>query len=76
MFISKRFSFFSGENKKMLWQSGKGNPKSLWWKIEATFLISFGGRGGGDGMFAILHEGDLGELDFQQNLTSFMKSKN
>jgi hypothetical protein len=36
----------------MLLQSGKGIPKSLWWKIEATFLISFflgggvRGRGG------------------------------
>jgi hypothetical protein len=43
------FSFFSGENKKILLQSGKSIPKSLWWKIEATFLISFfGGCGGGD----------------------------
>jgi hypothetical protein len=37
-------------------QSGKGVPKSSQWKIEATFLIRFGG-GGGTGekdMFAIL----------------------
>jgi hypothetical protein len=58
MFISKKQEF-SGENKKILLQSGKGIPKSLWWKIEATFLISFflggGVRGrGGEGMFAIL----------------------
>jgi hypothetical protein len=49
MLISKIYIFSSGENKKILLQSGKGIPKSLWWKIEATFLISFfGGFGGGD----------------------------
>ncbi len=60
MFISKKQEF-SGENKKILLQSGKGIPKSLWWKIEATFLISFffGGWGegegrGGEGMLGIL----------------------
>jgi hypothetical protein len=36
-------------------QSGKGFPKSLWWKIGATFLISFFvGGGGGAEMFDIL----------------------
>jgi hypothetical protein len=58
MLISKSFfflfSFFSGENKKILLQSGKSIPKSLWWKIEATFLISFFGVGVGEGMFASL----------------------
>jgi hypothetical protein len=43
MLISKKKKFSSGENKKILLQSGKGIPKSLWWKIEATFLISFFG---------------------------------
>jgi len=60
MFISKKQEF-SGENKKILLQSGKGIPKSLWWKIEATFLISFffggwgevEGRGGDVCYFAI-----------------------
>jgi hypothetical protein len=47
------FYFFplSGENKKILLQSGKGFPKSMWWKIGATLLISF--LEGGE-MFAIL----------------------
>jgi hypothetical protein len=53
MLISNIYIFSSGENKKILLQSGKGIPKSLWWKIEATFLISFFG-GLGEGMFAIL----------------------
>jgi hypothetical protein len=49
-FFSFFLFFFSGENKKILLQSGEGIPKSLWWKIEATFLFSFfyGGGGGGD----------------------------
>jgi len=61
-------------------QSGKGIPKSLWWKIEANFLISFfWGGGGAEGRRCLLFwnilDGDLGELVFQQNLISFMKSK-
>jgi len=32
-----------GASKKILLQGGKGIPKSSQWKIEATFLISFGG---------------------------------
>jgi hypothetical protein len=53
----RKIFFFSGENKKILLQSGKGIPKTLSWKIEATFLISFfwggGGRGGDVCYFAI-----------------------
>jgi hypothetical protein len=46
--------FFSGENKKILLQSGKGFPKSMWWKIGATFLFSLrGGKGGDVCYFAI-----------------------
>jgi hypothetical protein len=78
MFISKSFCF-SGENKKILLQSGKGIPKSLWWKIESTFLISFfffWGWGRGRLLFCNIFEGDLGELVFQLNFTSFTKSEN
>jgi len=52
MFISKSlfvFFFFRGwENKKILLQSGKGIPESLWWKIEAwsIFLGELCGGGG------------------------------
>jgi hypothetical protein len=54
MFISIFILFFSlsGENKKILLQSGKGFPKSMWWKIGPTFLISF--FGGLGEIFAIL----------------------
>ncbi len=46
------FLSLSGENKKILLQSGKGFPKSMWWKFGATLLISFL-EGLGE-MFAIL----------------------
>jgi hypothetical protein len=75
LFVDIKFYFiFSGENKNILLQSGKGIPKSLWWKIEATFFISFGGRG--CLLVCNIFEGDLGELVFQHNFTSFMKSEN
>jgi hypothetical protein len=35
-----------------------------------------GGEGRGCWVFCNIFEGDLGELVFQQNFTSFMKSKN
>jgi hypothetical protein len=58
MFISKIYIyiyiFLSGENKKILLQSGKGSPKSMWWKIGATFLLSFFLVGGVGEIFAIL----------------------
>jgi hypothetical protein len=81
MFISKfiyLFIFFlSGENKKILLQSGKAFPKGMWWKIGATFLISLGGGTGVRCLvFCNIFEGDLGEPVFQQNITSFMKSEN
>jgi hypothetical protein len=47
MFISKSFFFFFRANKKILLQSGKGIPKSLWWKIEAWSISFWGGVGGG-----------------------------
>jgi hypothetical protein len=55
-------------------QSGEGIPKSLWWKIEATFLIGFfflGGWGRGRLLFCNIFEGDLGELVFQHNFYLF-----
>ncbi len=60
-FLYVHFNFFFFSLGKIRLQSGKGIPKSLWWKIEATFLISFffGGWGegegrGGEGMLGIL----------------------
>jgi hypothetical protein len=35
--------FFSRANKKILLQTGKGIPKSLWWKIEARSIFFWRG---------------------------------
>jgi len=44
------FFFLSRANKKILLQTGKGIPKSLWWKIEPRSIFFLGGLrvGGGD----------------------------
>jgi hypothetical protein len=52
MFISI-FVFFSGENKKILLQSGKGIPKSLWSNLLDQFFLRGGGGGGEVCYFAI-----------------------
>jgi hypothetical protein len=39
------FFFLSRANKKILLQTGKGIPKSLWWKIEARSILGVGVAG-------------------------------
>jgi hypothetical protein len=50
--LKKFFCFFSGANKKCLLQSGKGIPKSLWWKLKLDNK-KLGRCGWGLGIFAI-----------------------
>jgi hypothetical protein len=78
MFISKSFFCFFRANKKILLQSGKGIPKSLWWKIEAWSISFWGGVwvGGRDVCHYVIFWGELGEHVFQQKIASFMKSEN
>jgi len=56
----------------------KPSQKVCGGKLKQPFLSGF--LGGAEGrrclLFCNILEGDLGELVFQQNLTSFMKSKN
>jgi hypothetical protein len=67
-----------GASKKILLQGGKGIPKSSQWKIEATFLIRFGGGERGERkclLFCNIFGEELGEHVFHQNFASFMKSE-
>jgi hypothetical protein len=83
MFISKSsFCFFSlslGKIRKYYCRVEKASQRVCGGKLEQAFLSVFFWWGWGGWVRCLLFcntfEGNLGELVFQQNFTSFMKSK-